>query len=467
MTASEQQMIGTPPLAAAQAASQPRLTTNQWKMVGYCALGGMLETMDIYIISFVLAAISGPWQLSYGTSAIILLASGFGAILGSLFWGSVADRIGRKRAYIATIFVCSAGSLALAFTPTGNWIFLAAIRTLIGFGAAGFFIFIMLVQEFAPAKNRGFATAFVSTAAAGGLLVGALCASLLMPIFGWRGMFAIGALPAVLGIAAYYFLPESPRWALARGDVELGRRSLAWAFGPNADIEPIVQAYSTREQQPGWRELLSRKRSLIVGMMVNFGVVTGYYGITLWAPTLLALILGLTAAQAAKIMVVLSLSGLLSRLTMGWLADRVGRRRCGAFAACGAALALLFAGLVGNGTILSPDLFWLPFGFAFVLADSGFAIMGMYTSEIWPSRLRGRGSGVSYMAGSVGKIIGPLGLALMIGSSNMLRPAATVSAIFSAFVYLAVMFLIAGAAYLFIARETKGETLEALERKLE
>ncbi len=442
------------------------LTANQWKIVSYCALGGMLETMDIYIISFVLTAISGPWELTYGKSAIILLASGVGAIIGSLVWGVLADRLGRKRAYIYTIFVCSAGSLAMAFTPTGNWIFLAVLRTLIGFGAAGFFIFVMTVQEFAPAKNRGFATGFVSTAAAGGLLLGSLCASLLMPIIGWRGMFAIGALPALLGVAAIFFLPESPRWALARGDVALGRRSLTWALGPKADIEPIVQAYSTKEQPPGWREVLARKRSVVAGTLINFGVVTGYYGITLWAPMLLALILGLSAPQAAKIMVVLSLTGLLSRLTMGWLADRFGRRRCGAFAACGAAVFLVLAGLVGHGDLLSRDLFWLPFGLAFVLADSGFAIMGMYTSEIWPSRLRGRGSGLCYMAGSIGKIVGPLGLALMIGATNMLRPAATVNAIVSAFVYLAAMFLLAGLTYLFIARETKGQTLEELDRKL-
>lgn len=459
------QVIGNPPHGAAAAASS-RLTANQWKIVSYCALGGMLETMDIYIISFVLTAISAPWGLSYGKSAAILLASGIGAIVGSLFWGAVADRIGRKKAYIATIFVCSAGSLAMAFTPTGSWMALAILRTVIGFGAAGFFIFVMMVQEFAPAENRGFATAFVSTAAACGLLVGALCASLLMPLIGWRGLFAIGALPALLGFAAMYYLPESPRWALARGDVDLGRRSLRWALGPNADIEPIVQAYRQSESTPGWRELLGRKRSLTVGTMVNFGVVTGYYGITLWAPTLLALILTLQPEQAARIMVFLSLAGLTSRLCMGWLADRFGRRRCGAVAACGAALFLLIAGLVGNGALLTPNLFWLPFGIAFVLADSGFAIMGMYTSEIWPSRLRGRGSGVCYMAGSVGKIVGPLGLALMIGASNMLRPAATVDAIFQAFAYLAVMFLLAGFAYTFVARETKGQTLEDLDRKL-
>lgn len=458
-----------PALAPAALGATPprsRLTANQWKIVSYCAFGGMLETMDIYIISFVLTAISGPWGLSYGKSATILLASGIGAIIGSLFWGAVADRIGRKKAYIATIFVCSAGSLVMAFTPTGSWIFLAVLRTVIGFGAAGFFIFVMMVQEFAPAQHRGFATAFVSTAAACGLLVGALCASLLMPLIGWRGMFAIGALPALLGIAAIFVLPESPRWALARGNTEIGRRSLRWAFGPDADIEPIVQSYSQQEQAPGWRELLERKRSLAVGSMINFGVVTGYYGITMWAPTLLALVLVLDAAQAAKIMVVLSVAGLSSRLFIGWLADRIGRRRCGAFAACGAAIFLLLAGLVGNGTLLTPDLFWLPFGFAFVLADSGFAIMGMYTSEIWPSRLRGRGSGFCYMAGSIGKIVGPLGLALMIGASNMLRPAATVSALFSAFAYLAAMFLLAGFAYSFIARETKGQSLEELERKL-
>lgn len=461
-----QPVIGNPSLNASAGTSLAGLTVNQWKMVCFCALGGMLETMDIYIISFVLTAISEPWGLSYGKSATILLASGIGAIIGSLFWGSVADRIGRKKAYIATIFVCSIGSLIMAFTPTGNWIFLAVLRTLIGFGAAGFFIFVMMVQEFAPAQRRGFATAFVSTAAACGLLLGAVCASTLMPLIGWRGLFAIGAFPALLGLAAMYVLPESPRWALARGNFELGRRSLRWAFGPDADIEPIIQAYSQKEQAPRWRELLARPRSLAVGTMVNFGVVTGYYGITMWAPTLLALVLTLETAQAARFMVVLSVAGLTSRLFIGWLADRVGRRRCGAFAACGAAIFLLLAGWVGNGTLLSPNLFWLPFGLAFVLADSGFAIMGMYTSEIWPSRLRGRGSGACYMAGSVGKIIGPLGLALMIGASNMLRPDATISAISKAFAYLAGMFLLAGFAYAFIARETKGQTLEELERKL-
>ena len=102
-----------------------------------------------------------------------------------------------------------------------------------------------------------------------------------------------------------------------------------------------------------------------------------------------------------------------------------------------------------------------------LLATSvGFAIMGVYTSEIWPSRLRGRGSGVSYGAGSIGKIIGPLGLAMLIGASNKISPTATVNSIVTAFAYLAGMFLIAGFTYVFVARETKGQTLEDLDRQL-
>jgi putative MFS transporter len=461
----DSQLVGSPTRGATQVGLGPRLTTNQWKVVSFCALAGMLETMDMYIIAFVLAVITAPWRLSYGKSAAILLASGIGAVLGSLVWGYLADRIGRKKAFVATIFTCSAASIALAFTPTGDWIFLAALRTIVGFGAGGFFIFVVLVQEFAPATNRGFASGVVSTAAAGGLLVGAISGSFLMPYLGWRGMFAIGALPAVFGIAALYAIPESPRWALARGNVELGRRSLAWALGPDADVDRIVLAYGTVERPPAWREVFSRTRSLIAGTLVNFGTVTGYYGIVLWAPTLLSQILSMPGAQAAKVMMGMSFTGLLGRFATGWLADRVGRRRCGAVATCGAALCLLLSGLVGHGSILRPDLFWLPFGLAFVLADSGFAVMGMYTSEIWPSRLRGRGSGVSYCAGSLGKIIGPLGLALLIGSSNVISPAATVSSIVAAFAYLAAMFLTAGATYMLVARETKGQALEDIDRQ--
>ncbi len=451
---------------AAAVERRPRLTSNQWKVVNLCALAGMLESLDMYIIAFILAVITAPWNLSYGQSAAILLSSGVGALIGSFVWGAVADRVGRKKAFVATIFTCSLSSLALAFTPTGNWLYLAALRTVVGFGAGGFFIFVVLVQEFAPAARRGFASGVVSTAAAGGLLVGAISGSFLVPLVGWRGMFVIGALPILLAVVVNRVLPESPRWAFAQGQLDVGRRALQWALGPGVPIDDIERSYRSVHEAPRWAEVFRRTRSLLSGVLVNFGVVTAYYGMVLWAPTLLSQIVGVSGSHAAAMMAAMSLTGLLTRLLTGWLADRWGRRRCGGVAACAAAACLFVAGLVGHGTLLQPQLFWLPFACAFVLADSGFSIMGMYTSEIWPSRLRGRGSGVSYAAGSVGKIIGPLGLALIIGSSNVIKPAATVSAIVPAFSYLAAMFLIAGATYFFIAHETMGRTLEEIDREV-
>lgn len=460
-----EQTTSSPPTPAIPGIGGLQLTGNQWKVLWCCALAGMLETMDLYIIGFVLADITGPWGLSYGISATILIASGLGAIFGALTWGQIADTVGRKKAFLITILICSLSSIAMAFIPTGDWVTLAVLRTILGFGAGGFFLFVMLVQEFAPAANRGFVSGIVSTAAAGGLVLGALAGTFLMPVLGWRGMFAIGTLPAIAGIMAFYMMPESPRWLLARGRLEEGRKALEWALGPKADLEPIVQSYTAVPTQPGWREVFKLPRSLIVGPIINYCIVTGFYGTVMWAPTLLAQILHLAGSEASRIMLVIGIVGLCSRFLMGALADRIGRRRCGGIAAFGAGVCLILAGFVGQGALLSPDLFWLPFGAALVLADSSFAVLALYTSELWPSRLRGRGSGICYGVGSIGKIVGPLGLALIVGSSNVIRPAATAEAIVPAFLYLGAMFLVAGLVYTFIARETKGQTFEEIDRK--
>ena len=75
---------------------QQTLTWNQRKIVFAAILGNMLDFFDYYLIGFVLAFIVGPWKLTYGESAIILLSSGLGAIPGAVFWGWMADRVGRR-----------------------------------------------------------------------------------------------------------------------------------------------------------------------------------------------------------------------------------------------------------------------------------------------------------------------------------------------------------------------------------
>ena len=82
---------------------QQRLTTNQWKIFCAVVLGSMLDFFDFFLIGYVLAFIIPSWHLTYGQSAMILLSAGIGAVLGSLFWGWMADRIGRRKVFIATM----------------------------------------------------------------------------------------------------------------------------------------------------------------------------------------------------------------------------------------------------------------------------------------------------------------------------------------------------------------------------
>ena len=93
--------------------------------------------------------------------------------------------------------------------------------------------------------------------------------------------------------------------------------------------------------------------------------------------------------------------------------------------------------------------------------------MGPYSAEVWPVALRTTGMGSAYGFGGLGKVIGPLGLALIVGSSDIVTPKASVAALVPAFSYLAGFFALAGLAYIFIGKETKGQSLETIERDLD
>jgi putative MFS transporter len=116
--------------------------------------------------------------------------------------------------------------------------------------------------------------------------------------------------------------------------------------------------------------------------------------------------------------------------------------------------------------IFGVSAFWLLLIVAFFFADGGFAVVGPYAAEVWPSHLRTSGMGSAYGFGGLGKIIGPLGLALVVGSSDVVKPEATLDAIQPAFLYLASWFVLAGAAYLFLGIETKGRSIEEIDRTL-
>jgi putative MFS transporter len=446
---------------------QKTLTSNQWKIIATANLGDMLDFFDFFLIGYVLAFIIGGWQLTYGQSAVILLSSGLGAVPGAFFWGWMADRIGRRKVFIATLMNVSLATGIMALTPDqggwiSGWIFLAFFRFFVGFGNAGLIaVDIPLVQEFVPTYKRGWVSGVTTVLLPAGNLMGALSGAYLAPVIGWRGLFLVGLLPAALVLMIRYWVPESPRWLIRMGRHEEARRSLAWAL----EVDPgrielpttIQEAETTR-----WRELFRYPRSIAAACCTGLSQ-TGGVGLLLWITTLFVLVLKITPAEASYLMIYVSLLGIAGRLLCSYLSDAIGRRASGMLIGFLGAVTMALAGYFYDAYIGTVSVFFLLIMTQRFFGDGSYAIIGPYMAEVWPARLRASGMGLGYGVGNLGKIIGPLGLALIIGSSNYVSPKATLDAIFPALLFLAFWYAFGACAFWLLGIETKGRSIEDID----
>jgi len=443
------------------------LTTNQIKILIAAIFGDALEFFDYFLIGFVLAFLIGPWKLTFGQSATVLMSSGIGAILGAYVWGSLADRIGRRKVFIGTVLNFSAATGLLYFTPENGWIYLSVMRFFVGLGVGGLYcVDLPLVQEFMPSSKRGWTGGLVTCVIPLGVGLGAVLGSVIGTAE-WRLLFAIGVLPALLVLLVRLWVPESPRWLCRQGRYEEARVSLAWALQMEPASLPMPTALDAGPVlRSRWLDLFKYPRSLIVSWLGNAGAQTGVYGITLWAPALFVVLLNVSPQQAARMMIPLSVLGFAGRVSFAFLSEAIGRRNAGGLLGFGAGLLTILAGYNYDAMWMGVSAFWLLLAVAFFFADGGFAIVGPYAAEVWPSHLRTSGMGSAYGFGGIGKIIGPVGLALIVGSGNFLKPDVPLPKIPLAFLYLGCWFLMAGAVYYFLGLETRGKSIEEIDREL-
>ena len=444
---------------------QTKLTLNQWKIMIAAILGDMLDFFDYFLIGYVLAFIVHDWNLTYGESAMILLAAGVGAVPGALFWGWMADKIGRRKAFIGTALNFSIATGIMALTPEGDWIFLTVFRFFVGFGVSGLFaVDTTLVQEYVPASKRGWIGGLVTSCLPLGLTLGAVLGAYLAPIIGWRGLFAVGLLPAFLTLLIRAWVPESPRWLIRMGRLEEARRSLAWTL--QVDPKEIELPTTVPEvHKTNWREVFNHPRSLVLSILVNLSQ-TGGNGLLLWATTLFVLILNVTPAEAASLMIWVSLCGFLGRLVFSFLSDAIGRRPSGMIIGFFGALLMALAGYLHDAFIGGVSVFYLLVVAQRFFGDASYAIIGPYSAEIWPVNLRASGMGIGYGIGNIGKVIGPLGLAVIVGTSNFVKPQATLDAIVPALLYLAFWYGQAAVAFWLLGFETRGRSIEEIDSAL-
>jgi putative MFS transporter len=442
-----------------------KLTANQWKIALAATLGDMLDFFDFFLIGFVLAFIVKDWNLTYGQSGMILLASGISAPFGSLFYGWLADKIGRRKVMIATVLNFSLATGAMAVTPDGAWIYLVICRFIIGLGVTGLYsVDITLVQEFVPAARRGWITGLTTTMLPVGVLLGAFLGAYATPYIGWRGMFAVGLLPAVLTLYIRAWVPESPYWLMRMGRVEEARRSIAWAL----QVDPrsiTLPATIPAPEHTRWLELFKYPRSLITGCLTGL-TQTGGVGLTLWMVTLFVMVLQVSPAEASQLVIWVSIAAVAGRFFCSWISDAMGRRASGVLSCVVAALFMSLAGYLNSVFVGGVSMFFLMIVLQNFFGSGNYSIVGPYMGELWPARLRGSGMGLVYGVGNLGKFIGPAGLAVIAGSSNYVAPKATLEALVPAFNYFAFWYVLGAVAFWFIGIETRGRSFDEIDAAL-
>jgi len=451
---------------------QTKLTSNQWKLIITGNLADLLDFLDFFLIGAVGAYLIKEWQLTYWQGAAIFTASGFGAVPGAFFWGWVADKIGRRKVFISTAINVALATGAMYFTPDANgwiagWVFLSVMRFFVGVGNAGLYaVDLPLVQEFIPGYKRGWVSALVTTLLPAGVLLGALAGWLLPPYIGWRGVFLVGLAPIVLVLMVRYWVPESPRWLIRMGRHEEARKSLAWALMVDPE-EIALPATLPEAEKARWSELFKYPRSVAAGCLTGL-TQTGGVGLGLWGTSLLVLVLQVSAPTANFMWIWVSVSAILGRFFITALIEPLGRRGSGILCCVSAAILMVLAGYLHNVYIGSVSLFYALILAQTFFGSANYSVVGPYMAEIWPTRLRASGMGLAYGVGNSGKILGPLGLAVILGASDPIKPAApNLDLLGPAFLYFASWWVLGIIGFWFIGFETKGRSFEEMDSALD
>ncbi|HUU33675.1 MAG TPA: MFS transporter [Vicinamibacterales bacterium] len=354
------------------------------------SLGWMLDSFDVMLYSLVLAALIQDPVLQMSTAvagqlgALTLLS----AAVGGVVFGVLADRIGRKRALMAAVLIYSVFTAACGLVQ--NVAQLAVFRILLGFGMGGEWATgVALVSETFPARHRGKALAFVQSSWAIGYGLAALVNLLVMPVWGWRGVFFVGVIPALFTL-----------WIRRRvEEPELWQRTPAAARGRISDLFTA-----------------GRRRVTIFIILMNACCLFGWWGLNLWVPAYLNLPverggIGLSSAAMSWFVIAMQVGMWFGYLSFGYLADALGRKRTYiAFVLAASLLLPLY------GYLRQPVLLLLLGPFVAFFGTGYFSGFGAVIAELYPTAMRATAAGVGYNVGRIASAAAPFVVGSLAGS---------------------------------------------------
>ena len=407
----------------------------------------LFDSWDSVVIAFTLTVIRDEWGLSPVEASVIVSAGYAGQLVGAIAFGSLAERYGRLPIIKLLVLVMSLLGIACAMAGSpGQLILFRALQGLAIGGALP--VAISYINEVAPTSTRGrfFGTfQFLMTSGFG---LASLVSLWLVPAYGWRIMFALGAVPLVL-LPFARILPESPRWLAGRGRSDEAARSLAVLGSssvPPADARPSIPG--SGDKVP-FKLLFAREVRLTFMVTALLWFLTSFvsFGLSSQIVTIYVSTFRIPLAEALRYNAIVSISIFILPLILRFSIDRIGRRPLpllGTALGGVALLAMIFPGIDARLQLVTLA----------IVGQIGISIGSMvlwpYTAETYATRIRSLVLGTSSSLARAASMLAPL----FVGGVLQARGSATLVFIVFGLVSLAVALL-----WLFAVRETAGRKM--------
>jgi len=418
------------------------ITAFHYRFLGVSCLAWAFNAIAVMIISFAAPAIRTEWGLSLPTLGLLATSHYVGMFIGAAGGGFVADQIGRKMTVQATIVAYSVFTGLCAFAPDLNTMMI--LRILGGVGTGGLMpVLSTWMSEYIPARRRGTFVAVLESSWSFGALFISAVSFLILPAYGWRSIFPIVIVSLIFVVLVQRYMPESIRYLEVKGRIEQAKNIL------ERHSFPKPSGLMTTTPSKAWvGELWSKtlRRRTVMLWVLWFCIAYTYHGIFIWLPTVLSE-QGFTLVRALWFTMMITSLQIPGYLSAAFLIDRVGRKP----------ILVSYMVLAGIACYLfgtsKADLPIILFGGAISFFNLGaWAVTYAYTPELYPTRIRGTGSG---WAGAVGRIAGtiaPVATAVLVSSMG----------VFQTFLAFFVAHFVAAAAVAILGIETVGKTLEEI-----
>jgi sugar porter (SP) family MFS transporter len=431
------------------------------RSTGVAALGGLLFGFDTAVIAGATHALTDAYQLSPAALGLTVASALWGTILGALFAGIPGDRYGRRDSLrvMAILYVISALGCAFAW----DWYSLVFFRLIGGLGIGGSSVLgPMYIAEIAPAKWRGRLVGFFQFNVVAGILL-AYLSNYLMGLGGfgaaeWRWKLGVSAAPAILFFLLLFGIPRSPRWLAKKGRTAEARDVLLQIGEENAegelqDIVASIDADHGHADEP----LFQRKYLLPIFLAVSIGMfnqLSGINAILYYLNDIFAKA-GFSKVSGDLQAVAIGATNLLFTMIAMSVIDKLGRRTLLLVGAVGTAICLAGVAFIFSTAQHEDWLVWLLVGYIAFFAFSQGAVIWVYLGEVFPNRVRAKGQSL--------------------GSTTHWVMNAAISGVFPIlakrsgavpFMFFSAMMVVQFFVVLSLYPETKGVSLEELQKKL-